>query len=179
MECSAASGSSFEKLEAHILDRSSAPTWREAVQEWEPLGFVDERGECGECGGSKCPCGQHPIVERCWIVNRATGHETFVGNVCIRRFMSDNVKLRAWRRVDAGLKRIKMNRDAAPNAALIEFAAEKGWLRPATHEFLIDTCRKRNLTGRQLAWRRDANAGLIERMSRKPGRAEAIRRGWR
>ncbi len=167
--CPNAAGSKFAKLRDHILSKSRAQTWELALLEWEPLGVVDGGDGCEHCGLATCPCGFHPISERCWISNGVTGAETYVGNVCIKRFMAGGSEaLREWHHVHAWIKRAQKNPNAAPTGAVIRFAMsrKKPWLLPDTERFLLDTMRKRNLTPRQAAWRRTCVAQLLRRLVR-------------
>ena len=70
----------FEKLRAHILPLSESPSFELARSEWQ---LVDV--EVSEEFDS-CPCGQQ-IKEHCYIQNILNGSRTYVGNVCINRFL--------------------------------------------------------------------------------------------
>ena len=69
-----------------------------------------------------CPCGQE-IREHCYIRNRLTGHTTYVGNVCINRFIGIDTG-----NLFDGLKRIARNHSANANLDLIEHARRLGYL---------------------------------------------------
>lgn len=70
----------FERLKAHILPLSSSSDFQIAKTEWDLLG-VEISEELDEF-----PCGKE-IKEHCYIHYRLTGRATYVGNVCINRFM--------------------------------------------------------------------------------------------
>ena len=55
-----------------------------------------------------------------------------------------------------GLKRIKDNRKANANEALISYA-QKNFLHETECKFLIKTMNKRKLTDKQLAWKEKVN----------------------
>lgn len=136
----------FERLKAHILPLSSSSDFQIAKTEWDLVG-VEISEELDEC-----PCGKE-IKEHCYIHNRLTGRETYVGNVCIIRFMGLDTGT-----LFAGLKRIKADGDAAPNDALIEHANSHGYLYDDNeYEFLKQTARKRRLSEAQLSWRQKIN----------------------
>lgn len=60
---------------------SEADDWFLAKDEWSFLypEFVDN-------DYTSCPCG-HVIHELCWLKNSINMRETFVGNVCVKKFM--------------------------------------------------------------------------------------------
>ena len=71
---------SAEDLKLHILDLSRSPVFEVACHEWTLVGiYITEDFD-------HCPCGKE-IKEHCEIANRFTSNETFVGNVCISRFI--------------------------------------------------------------------------------------------
>ena len=104
-----------------------------------------------------CPCGQQ-ILEHCYIRNRLTGHETYVGNVCINRFL----KIETGNLFD-GLKRIRDDPEANANEAVIEYAQRNGYLFPNEYQFLHDAKRKRKPSGPQLSWKRKINSRILEK----------------
>ena len=89
----------------------------------------------------QCPCGQD-IKEHCYIRNRLNGSETYVGNVCINRF----IQIDTGNLFD-GLKRIAKDLTANANNDLIEHAYRMGYLYgEKEYMFLKQTMRKRNLS---------------------------------
>jgi hypothetical protein len=140
----------FERLKAHILPLSSSSDFQIAQTEWD-LVAVEISEELDEC-----PCGKE-IKEHCYIHNRLTSRETYVGNVCINRFMGLDTGT-----LFAGLKRIKAEVDAAPNDALIKHANSHGYLwNDNEYKFLKQTARKRRLSEAQLSWRQKINRRII------------------
>lgn len=139
----------FERLKAHILPLSSSTSFEIAKLEWSLIG-VEISEEFDEC-----PCGKE-IKEHCYIQNRLTGKETYVGNVCINRFMG----LGTGTLFD-GLRRIKADGDAAPNIALINHANACGYLYESEYAFLVNTAKKRALSPGQLSWRQKINKRII------------------
>ncbi len=139
----------FERLKAHILPFSSSSDFQVAKTEWDLVG-VEISEELDEC-----PCGKE-IKEHCYIHNGLTGRETYVGNVCITRFMELDTGT-----LFAGLKRIKADADTAPNDALIAHANSHGYLYENEYEFLKQTVRKRSLSDKQLSWRQKINRRII------------------
>jgi hypothetical protein len=139
----------FEALRAHIIPFSVSQDFSTACLEWT-LQSIEISEEW-----DSCPCGKD-IKEHCYIHNRLTGASTYVGNVCINRFMGLDTKP-----LFAGLKRIKQNWEAAPNEALIAHAMSKGYLYGSEPEFLVRTARKRILSERQMAWRMKINRRIL------------------
>ena len=141
----------FKELKCHILGLSDAKSWSAARLEWEFE--TSDRRE-----GSSCPCGVK-ILERCHISNKKNGNETFVGNVCIKRFKPEIAKA-----LD-GLARVAKDPTKAPNDALVRLAYDKGLINDHAAAFLFSTARKRNLTGKQAAYRRNLNVRIVWRMN--------------
>ncbi len=138
------------RLMAHILPLSQAQTFESAISEWD-LVAVELSDEF-----DNCPCGQE-IKEHCYIRNRVTGRNTYVGNVCIRRFL----KIDTGTLFD-GLKRIRDDRSANANEALIEYAMERGFLwSDKEYQFLHDTKKKRNLSQSQIDWKVKINRRIL------------------
>ena len=103
-----------------------------------------------------CPCGQD-IKEHCYIRNRMTDRETYVGNVCINRF----IQIDTGNLFD-GLKRIAKDPTANANSDLIEHAMRMGYLYgEKEYTFLKKTVRKRILSEKQLAWKVKINRRII------------------
>ena len=139
----------FERLKAHILPLSQAHYFEAARAEWELVGV-----ELSEEFDS-CPCGKD-IKEHCYIRNRLTGNETYVGNVCINRFLG----IETGNLFD-GLRRIADNPRANANLDVIEHAHKLGYLYPNEYTFLLQTRLKRKLSAAQLAWKEKINRRII------------------
>lgn len=144
-------GHSFERLKAHILPLSHAAEFDVARTEWS-LVAVEISDEW-----DNCPCGQD-IKEHCYIRNRVTGRRTYVGNVCINRF----IQIDTGNLFD-GLKRIAADPTANANHDVIEYAMERGYLYgDVEYDFLKRTARKRRLSEAQLAWKAKINRRIIK-----------------
>lgn len=142
----------FERLRDHILPLSLANTFEAAKTEW-----VLESVEVSEEFDS-CPCGQE-IKEHCYIRNTLTGHQTYVGNVCVNRFIGIDTGT-----LFDGLKRIKDDPNANPNLAVIVYAETKGFLFDKEPEFLRATARKRKLSIAQKAWKVKINRRIVNQI---------------
>lgn len=140
----------FEHLKAHILPLSVASSFEAARREWE-LVAVEISDEW-----DNCPCGQD-IKEHCYIRNRRNGNTTYVGNVCINRFIQIDTG-----NLFEGLKRIAQDDSANANVDLIEHAYRMGYLySEKEYHFLLQTARKRNLSQAQLNWKRKINCRIL------------------
>ena len=140
----------FERLKAHILPLSAAQDFASAKFEWD-LTAVEVSEEM-----DNCPCGQD-IKEHCFITNRLTGYQTYVGNVCINRFMGISTGT-----LFAGLKRIAHDDSANANDDVIDYAYKMGYLFDAKElSFLRQTRLKRNLSVKQLEWKRKINRRIL------------------
>ncbi len=139
-----------EALKAHILPLSVSNDFNIARTEWD-LVAVEVSDEW-----DNCPCGQD-IKEHCFIRNRLTGRQTYVGNICINRFMQISTGT-----LFAGLKRIADNLDANANDDVIEYAYKNGYLySEKEYTFLKQTKNKRILYPRQLDWKRKINRRIL------------------
>ena len=143
-------GHNFEQLKAHILPLSVSNDFNTARIEWDLVG-VEVSDEF-----DNCPCGQD-IKEHCYIRNRLTGRTTYVGNVCINRFM----QIETGNLFD-GLKRIAQDDTANANHDLIEHAYRMGYLFSEKEcTFLKQTTRKRKLSQAQISWKQKINRRII------------------
>lgn len=139
----------FEQLQAHILPLSRATTFEVARREW-----ILEAVEVSEEFDS-CPCGQ-AIKEHCYLRNTVTGYRTYVGNVCVNRFIGIDTGT-----LFDGLKRIKDDVSANANFAVIDYAEARGFLYEKEPDFLRSTARKRNLSSAQKAWKEKINRRIL------------------
>jgi hypothetical protein len=139
----------FERLKAHILPLSKAKEFETARTEWKLIA-VEISDEF-----DNCPCGQE-IKEHCYIENTRTGHKTYVGNVCINRFIGIDTGT-----LFDGLKRIVEDESSNANEDVIEYANERGFLFDKEYDFLMDTRLKRKLSSKQIAWKRKINRRII------------------
>ncbi len=143
-------GHNFENLKAHILPLSVSQRFETARTEWS-LVAVEISEEFDQC-----PCGQE-IKEHCYIRNRLNGNETYVGNICINRF----IQIDTGNLFD-GLKRIAKDLAANANSDLIEHAYRMGYLYgEKEYTFLKQTMRKRTLSDAQIAWKIKINRRIV------------------
>jgi hypothetical protein len=141
----------FENLKAHILGLSEASVFEDARREWSLVGLEmsDEEDEC--------PCG-HAIKEHCHIRNGRNGNATYVGNVCIKLFIGIDTG-----NTFDGLRRIAADPAANANEDLINHAQKLGYLFDGEYKFLMDTRRKRKLSGKQLVWKEKISRRILSR----------------
>jgi len=148
----------LEQLKAHILPLSVAKNFEVARKEWHLIGVeISEEFD-------NCPCSQE-IKEHCYIENRLNGNRTFVGNVCINRFIGIETGA-----LFDGLKRIAKDSSANANEDLIEHSYRFGYIYESEYKFLMETRFKRKLSTKQKAWkekinRRITNKTVVQRRS--------------
>lgn len=142
----------FLKLKEHILKLSMEKTdFNKAKLEWE-LFQIHITHEFG-----RCPCGQK-IKEHCHLRNTNNGKKTWVGNICVKKFMN----------IDSGtmfdgLKRIEKKINAKPNAMLIEYAWKNGYLYGENeYDFLRRIQRKRKISEKQENWLLKINRRILQ-----------------
>ncbi|MGF6127799.1 hypothetical protein QF019_003010 [Pseudomonas frederiksbergensis] len=144
-------GHNFERLKTHILGLSVSSNFDVARLEWS-LAAIEVSEEFDQC-----PCGKD-IKEHCYIRNSRNGNQTYVGNVCINRFL----QIETGNLFD-GLKRIASNPKANANQDLIEYAWKMGYLYgEKEYNFLIQTMRKRTLSPSQIAWKEKINRRIVQ-----------------
>lgn len=155
-------GVNLERLKAHIVPLSAAQNFDTARFEWDLI-FVEISDE-----PDHCPCGQQ-ILEHCYIRNRITLRETYVGNVCINRFLGIDTG-----NLFDGLKRIRDEVTANANDAVIEYAQKNGFLFEREYHFLHSAKLKRRLSAPQLAWKAKINRRILSRtiVRRRTGKAQ-------
>lgn len=141
----------FENLKAHILPLSEAEDFHTAKGEWR-LVDIEIREEF-----DRCPC-SHPIKELCYIRNRLNGNQTYVGNVCINRFIGIDTG-----NLFVGLKRIVKDDSANANEDLIEHAYQLGYIYEEEYWFLMQTRHKRKLSPKQVEWKQKINRQIINK----------------
>lgn len=137
-------------LGRRIVELSEADDWDRARLEWriEDI-YIQRRPET-------CLCGHFPINELCVLRNKKNHNKATVGNVCVKKFM----KLPSERMFDA-IKRVTADETKAFNVQVIEHSFAKHWINDWEKKFYLDTWRKRNLSGPQLAKRREINRKVL------------------
>jgi len=141
----------FEQLKAHILPLSVAQDFKAARQEWKLIGVeISEEFD-------NCPCGNE-IKEHCYIQNSLNGNATYVGNVCINRFIGIDTG-----NLFDGLKRIAADDKANANLDLIVHAFKLGYIFDGEYKFLMDTRLKRKLSPKQMAWKQKINQRILNK----------------
>ena len=139
----------FERLKAHVLLLSNSKEFSVARTEWKLVGIeVSEEFD-------NCPCGQE-IKEHCYIENQLNGNRTYVGNVCINRFIGIETG-----NLFEGLRRIAKDDSANANEDLIIHAYRFGYIYEGEYKFLMQTRRKRALSAKQIAWKKKINRRII------------------
>lgn len=137
-------------LKNHIISLSKAKVFSEAKKEWSLIdveySYVLE----------SCPCGQK-IKEKCYIQNKFTNEITFVGNVCIKKFLGVDTGKTFY-----GLKQILNDIYKHPNGDLIQWAYKLGYIDEREKVFLQSIKNKKGLSDRQLKWLKDINERIIK-----------------
>lgn len=141
----------YERLKSHILPLSNASTFSVAKNEWKLVG-VEMHEEFDHC-----PCGQQ-IKELCYLENQVNGQKTYVGNVCVNRFIGIDTG-----NLFAGLKRIAIDSNANANEDLIRHAYNMGYIyNEKEYNFLMETKNKRKLSPAQLSWKQKINRRIVQ-----------------
>jgi len=146
----------LENLSSHILELSEAKNFNDAKKEWV-LDYIEIAEEL-----ESCPCGHENIKDLCYIKNTLNGNTTFVGNVCVNKFVGIDA-----RNLFTGVKRIREDIESNMNEDLIVYAEGKGWLKYGEYNFLLDTKRKRNLSYKQISWKTSINHRILKNIGIK------------
>ena len=149
-------GYNFKKLKTEILRLSKARDWEIARKEWAVVDIYDTESP------QSCLCGHPKIFEICVIENRITDHIEEVGNVCVNRFIGFRGDL-----IFKALNRIRKDETRSLNVDAVTYFKAKGLLTDWEYEFLENTMRKRNLSGKQLEVRRQINKKVISAIARR------------
>ncbi|MBE0556316.1 MAG: hypothetical protein IH628_03705 [Proteobacteria bacterium] len=149
-------GYNFENLKREILSRSHAQDWEVAKREWH-LVEISEADE-----PETCLCGHTPIIELCTIHNKATNTHVDVGNVCVKRFLGFRSDL-----IFSSIRRIRRDVTKSIGSDAIAFFFTSRVINNWEYDFLQDTFRKRNLSERQLAARRNINEKILFYVKRR------------
>ena len=148
------------KLISEIIRLSAAETWDRAKLEWQLMDvqFAEEP--------ETCLCGHFPIIEICTLRNSVNGKVADVGNCCVKKFIglpSDKI-------FDA-VKRISRDDLKSANAETIQHAFDKGWITGWERNFYLDIMRKRSLSEKQSAKKKQINRKILARIARPPSRS--------
>lgn len=141
------------QLTREILERSTAKTWDAAKLEWT-LHEVFESEE-----PETCLCGHYPIVENCVLRNKTNGVFATVGNCCVKKFIGLPSDL-----IFQAVKRVRSDSSKSLNAEAIAYARERDWINDWEQEFYFRIMRKRNLSEKQAAKKRQINEKFLLRM---------------
>lgn len=145
-------GQNSERLKEHILSLSVSPSFDVARKEWS-LVRIEISDEF-----DRCPCGQE-IKEHCYIENKLNSNVTYVGNICINRFIQIDTG-----NLFEGLRRIAGDLTANANNDLVEHAYRMGYLySEKEYTFLKQTMRKRKLSSAQIAWKEKINRRIVSK----------------
>lgn len=150
-----AESSNASALAAAIIARSVSSQWQQAKHEW----ILDQVYRQDE--PDTCLCGHYPIIEICVLRNRHNGNLAVVGNVCVKKFLGLPSDL-----IFQALKRVAKDPDKPLNEAAVSHAFAKQWINQWEHDFCLDTMRKRSLSDKQMAKRRQINLQLLARTTR-------------
>lgn len=141
---------SLERLKEHILPMSNSGDWNNAKNEWRLVGIEIQED------WDNCPCGKE-IKELCYIQNQLNNNKTYVGNVCVNRFIGIDTG-----NLFAGLRRIIDDETANANEDLIIYAYKLRYIYENEYKFLMQTRRKRVLSEKQLEWKRKINRRIVQ-----------------
>lgn len=106
-----------------------------------------------------CLCGHYPIIENCVLRNKTNGEFATVGNCCVKKFLGLPSDL-----IFQAIKRVRVDGDKSLNAEALEYARGRGWINDWEFDFYLRIMRKRAMTDKQLAKKRQINAKFLLQM---------------
>jgi hypothetical protein len=147
-----------EILHREIINLSVSRIWEEAKLEWEleSIYFVEIEQ------GRTCLCTYEPICEICVLQNKLNNQQAEIGNVCVKNFVGIDSGI-----VFNGVRRIKKDVDKGLNPSACDLFLQKGLITQWEYGFLVDTFRKRYLSGRQADKRREINQRVLANVLKK------------
>ena len=153
------------QLTREIVSRSRSEFWDAAKLEW----VLHEVFESEE--PETCLCGHFPIIENCVLLNKVNGNFATVGNCCVKKFMGLPSDL-----IFQAVKRVRGDVSRSLNGEALAHALGRGWINDWEHGFYLKIMRKKNLTDKQEAKKRQINEKFMLRMrqarpSSPPGKA--------
>ena len=148
------------RLKAEIVMHSQSNRWETAKLEWD-LSKIYE-ADLSE----RCLCGHFPIKEICVLKNKLNHRSTAVGNCCVKKFIGLPPD-----KIFQAVKKIRKDLKRSLNSEAIRYAYEKSWISDWEYNFSINTMRKRNLSVKQLHFRKKINKKMLSflRLSKQQG----------
>ncbi|MFQ5786713.1 MAG: hypothetical protein ACE5H1_01905 [Thermodesulfobacteriota bacterium] len=143
------------RLKTEIVLRSQSNRWETAKLEWD-LSIIYKADQ-----PESCLCGHFPIKEICVLRNRLNHRSTTVGNCCVKKFIglpSD--------KIFQAVKKVGKDKKKSLNSETISYAYEKGWINNWEYNFSLNTMRKRNLSIKQLHFRKKINEKMLFNLRR-------------
>lgn len=141
------------KLRDVIIEHSISDDFIIAASEWIPV-WYDEDESCE----SVCICGKKHIKELNAIKNKYNGTQLIVGSECINYFIADLNTINVFKR----LGEIKQDYTIAMTPKLLTAISRLNILTYGELNFYESTCRKRNLSTKQMNWRISINKKVIQ-----------------
>lgn len=144
---------SHQILSSELIKLSQAKTWDQAKLEWEVINVhkVDEP--------ETCLCNHYPIIEICSIKNECTGEEARVGNCCVKKFNEDSDK------IFRAVARVRKDIERSLNAETLRLALKNEWILDKDYVFYFSVMRRRRLSDKQLAWKKDINRKITNKVT--------------
>ncbi|MDQ8023023.1 MAG: hypothetical protein REI94_14395 [Moraxellaceae bacterium] len=146
-------------LTREILARSTANVWNAAKLEWALHEIFES--EVPET----CLCGHYPIIENCVLRNKTNGTLATVGNCCVKKFIGLPSDL-----IFQAVKRVRTDESKSLNGEAISYAHDRGWINAWEQDFYLRIMRKRKLSDKQSAKKREINGKFLLRLRQSSAR---------
>jgi len=140
------------KLTEEIINLSESKLWESAKLEWNfEYAYQSEQAQT-------CLCGHSPISNICIIKNFKNLIETEVGNCCVNKFIG----IDEGNKIFLSIKKIKNDRTKSISLEVIEYLKKKKIIDQIEFRFYIDILRKRNLSYKQLEFKKKINQKFVD-----------------
>lgn len=140
------------KLTEEILKLSSSKIWNSAKNEWIfDFAYYSDTQQT-------CLCGHFPIRNICVIKNESNNNVTEVGNCCINKFF----RIHDGNKIFVSIKRLKEDISKSMSTEVLDFLHLKKIISPYEYDFYSNIIRKRNLSHKQLEFKKRINNKLID-----------------
>ena len=143
------------KLTTEIVARSASHIWDAAKLEWVLYEVYEADAP------ETCLCGHYPIIELCVLRNKVNNNDATVGNCCVKKFIGLPSDL-----IFQAVKRVRADSSRSLNVEALAHALEKRWINNWEYNFYLKVMRKRALTEKQSAKKRQINEKFLINMRR-------------
>lgn len=140
------------KLTEEIINLSVSDYWESAKFEWNfEYAYQSEKPQT-------CLCGHFPIINICIIKNTKNQNDAEVGNCCVNKFLG----IDDGNKIFLSINKIKNDFSKSISEEVVEYLKKKRIINETEYKFYLDIFRKRNLSYKQLEFKKKINQKFID-----------------